>query len=416
MSTDPRRALVIGAGLVGICSALELRRCGFEATLVDRQPPAHGCSFGNAGILATRSCVPLSMPGLWRRIPRWTLDPLGPIALKPAYLPRMLPWLARFARAGARERIPALADAILAIASPAIELYRSLLAGSGYEGLVRDASYVFVTRASRPVDLDALEWRLRRERGATAQPLTGAEIRELEPALSPEYRHGVLVPGIGRTVNPGRLGAVLAERFRAEGGAFHQAEVRRLEPGAGGATRVHTDDGILDAPWVVIAAGAFSGRLAAELRFRLPIEGERGYHLHCANPGVELHNCVGDLDRHYAASSMEGGVRLAGTSEFNRLDAPPDWRRAEVLKALGRRLIPDLNVDDASPWMGHRPAVPDSVPVIGPLPGHPRVLLACGHGHLGLTGAPMTGRIIAALASGERMNLDLRPYRPDRFS
>jgi D-amino-acid dehydrogenase len=179
---------------------------------------------------------------------------------------------------------------------------------------------------------------------------------------------------------------------------------------------VETDRGELQAPRLVIAAGAWSAWLAKAFGVSIPLEGERGYHMEFRNPGVSINNSVHDADRTFVASSMEGGVRCAGTSEFNSLEAEPDWRRARIMKTLGKSLFPGLNVEEGSEWMGHRPALPDTIPVAGPVPGHPDVFLAFGHGHLGLTGAPMTGRLIAAQATRERINVDPAPYQPSRFA
>ncbi len=407
---------VLGAGIVGICTALFLRQRGVSVRLVDRDPPGEGCSWGNAGVLSSWSCEPMSRPEIWRSIPRWALDPLGPMALKIGYLPRLVPWLLHFARAGRSvKHIRALSDAMFTLNQSTVELYRKLLAGTGHEDLVRDSNYIIVSRRPGTFDLSALGWRLRSDRGAPIEPLSGDEARAIEPALSPEYVCGVRIRSQGRTTNPGRLAKVLAERAMSEGVTFKLATVHAVRPDHDGGVRLETDDGILDANRLVIAAGAWSASLARELGVRIPLEGERGYHMEFAEPGVELNNSVNDYDRQFVASSMEGGVRLAGTSEFNGLDAEPDWRRAELLQKLAKRMLPDLKVDRAKRWMGHRPASPDSVPFIGPIPGHPNVFLACGHGHLGLTGAPMTGQMVAGLMTGERMNVDTTPYRVDRF-
>ena len=167
---------------------------------------------------------------------------------------------------------------------------------------------------------------------------------------------------------------------------------------------------------MIICTGAWSSRFAKAFGLTFPLQGERGYHMEFKDPGIEVHNSIHDSDRKFVASMMEGGVRCAGTSEFNSLTAKPDWRRANIMKKLGKDLFPALNTEQSSVWMGQRPALPDSVPVIGPAPGHANVIFAFGHGTYGLTGAPMTGRLVAGLATGERMNLDMQPYAADRPS
>ena len=186
-------------------------------------------------------------------------------------------------------------------------------------------------------------------------------------------------------------------------------------PRVGGGAIVSTDAGDIDAPRLIIAAGAWSHQLAKPFGVDIPLQGERGYHMEFRNPGVSINNSVHDWDRSFVASSMEGGVRCAGTSEFNALDAPPDWRRARIMRRLGRSLLPNLNVDEGSEWTGFRPALPDTIPVIGPVADHRDVILAFGHGHLGLTGAPMTARIAAAIATEEPINADIESFAPARF-
>ena len=411
-----KHTVIIGAGIVGVCCARYLQQKGQTVTLLDRLPIGEGCSFGNAGVLGSWSVLPNAMPGLWKKLPSWTLDPLGPVSLKLTHLPRLLPWLVRFFAQTSPQRLEALADAMFTVNHPTLELYRQLLAGSGHESLLVDASYLFVSRHANTLNIADKSWRMRAARGAPLTVLDAQQLRELEPCLSPQYRNGIAIGGQGRISNPGRLVKVLAEKVLADGGEFRQCEVHGTDVRAAGGAIVHTDNGPVEAPRLVVAAGAWSHQLVKAFGVDIPLQGERGYHMEFRNPGVNINNSVHDSDRSFAASSMEGGVRCAGTSEFNSLDAAPDWRRAELLKRLGKNLFPDLNVDEGTQWMGHRPSLPDTIPVIGAVAEHPDVILAFGHSHLGLTGAPMTGRIAAAIASGEPINADIAPFSPARFN
>jgi len=415
MSAANTPTVVLGAGIVGVCCARYLQQRGQSVTLVDRVPIGAGCSFGNAGVLSSWSCEPLAKPGLWKDMPGWLADPLGPVSLKLGYLPWLAPWLLRFARAARPERIAEISDAMFTLNQPTVELFRQLLAGSGHESLVADSSYLFVTRRAGSLDENGPGWTMRRAVGAPITVLGAGELHEMEPDLAPEYVKGIAIGAQGRATNPGRLVRVIGERVLDGGGRFLRADVRALTPRDGGGMTLHTGDGDIDAPRLVLAAGAFSARLLKPLGVNIPLQGERGYHMEFRDPGVTVNNSVHDADRTFVASAMEGGVRCAGTSEFNHLDAEPDMRRARNLTILGKALFPKLNVEHASEWMGRRPTLPDTIPVIGPLPGHPGVILAFGHGHLGLTGAPMTGRLVAAMATGERLNADVTPYRAERF-
>jgi len=414
---DPgaREAIVIGAGIVGICAALALQDKGFTVSVIDRDGPAEGTSAGNAGVISPWACVPQSLPGIWKNVPKWLLDPEGPLAVRWAYAPRLLPWLVKFFQAGALQRLPAIADAMLAVNRPSVDLYRQLLAGTGEESLVRGCLYLHVYRAVDGADTDGLPWRLRRERSVPFEIVRNGAIQELEPEISPAFKSALLVKQQGRTVNPGRLGQVLAAKAEARGARFLRARVTGIVPGPDGDYRIDTDQGRHVTKTVVLAAGAWSVRLLSALGVRVPLEAERGYHLVFTDPGLTLNHSILDADRKFVTSSMEMGVRSAGTAEFAGLDAAPDYRRARIFANHTKALLPNLNTASSEEWMGIRPASPDSVPYIGPVPGHPRIFCGFGHGHLGLTGAPMTGRMLAALVTEERLNTDMTPYRLDRF-
>ncbi len=414
--TTSREAIVVGAGIVGICAALALQDKGFTVSIIDRDGPAEGASYGNAGVISPWSCVPQSMPGLWKQVPKWLLDPEGPLAVRWSYLPRLTPWLLKFFQAGAAHRLPAIADAMLAVNQPSVELYRQLLAGSGEEGLLRECLYLHVSRTAGGADPNDLSWQLRRERDVPFEVLKQGEVQELEPELSPHIKSAIAIKQQGRTVNPGRLGKLLAARAEARGARFVRARVMRIVPATDGTYRIETDQGEQRARTVILAAGAWSVRILEALGVRVPLEAERGYHLIFRNPGLSLSHSILDADHKFVASSMEMGVRSAGTAEFAGLDAAPNYRRARVFVRHTKSLLPKLNTDDCEEWMGARPSSPDSVPYIGPVPGHPGLYCGFGHGHLGLTGAPMTGRMLAALVSGEPLNMDMAPYRLDRFS
>jgi len=413
---EAREAIVVGAGIVGICAALALQDKGFQVSVIDRDGAAEGASYGNAGVISPWSCVPQSLPGIWKQAPKWLLDPEGPLAVRWSYAPRLSPWLLKFLQAGALRRLPAIADAMLAINRSSVDLYRQLLAGTGEEALVRDCLYLHVYRAVDGADHDALPWRLRRERSVPFEVLKNGEVQELEPEISAEFKSAVVVKQEGRAVNPGRLGKVLAAKAETRGARFLRGRVRRIVPGPDGGYRIDSDRGCHATKTVILAAGAWSVRLLSALGVRVPLEAERGYHLIFTDPGLSLSHSILDADRKFVTSSMEMGVRSAGTAEFAGLDAAPNYRRARVFMRHTKALLPKLNTDACEEWMGARPSSPDSIPYIGPVPGHPGIFCGFGHGHLGLTGAPMTGRMLAALVAGEALNMDMTAYRLDRFS
>ncbi len=411
-----RRAVVVGAGIVGICCGLELQKRGWSVTIVDRLAPATACSFGNAGILASMAVVPLALPGFAWQLPRMLLDPDSPLVIRWGALPRLLPWLLHLRRAATLARVASTADAMKALHTGAVEMHQALARAAGVPELVRPSPGLYVHRQASAIDVgNGLAWRLRRERGAEIEVLDGPALREAEPGLSPEYTRGVRVGPMGYTANPLRLAQAYAGMFTRGGGAMLRAEVHALRP-MGPTVGIETGTERIDAEAVVVAAGAWSRRLVQPLGLDLALIAERGYHMTFADPGIRLRHVVSELELHFAVTPMEMGLRVAGTEELGLADDPPSWRRAEALRQQAQRMFPNARLEAGTRWMGPRPGMPDSLPAIGPVPGHPNIFMAAGHGHLGLTGAPHTGRIVAALVCGEQPGIAMGPYAPGRFA
>ena len=414
-TVEPHDVTIIGAGIVGICSALSLLERGASVRLIDRAGPAEGASYGNAGVISPWSCVPMSLPGTWRTLPGALLDPLGPLSIRWRYLPKFLPWALRFLRAGRADQVEKIADAMNQLTQPNVDLYRRHLAGTGKEHLLQDCYYVQVQRSPVKPGPDALGYRLRERHGTPMELVDGDKLREIEPALSHDYRSGLVIRDQARALHPGEIGKTLAEKAMALGAKLLRHEVQAIKPDDGGGWLIETTAETLTASKLLITAGAWSTRLLEALGIRLPLEFERGYHVEFRNPGVELRHSVMDLDRKFVTSAMTSGIRSAGTAEFAGLDAPPDYRRADSLKTLTKAMLPGLNLDDTERWMGVRPSFPDSLPCIGALPGFANLYGAFGHSHFGLGMAPKTGEIIADLLTDRRTNIDLSAYRADRF-
>ncbi len=409
------RATIIGSGIVGICSAISLIEKGMKVELIDRDEPAEGASHGNAGVVSPWTCVPQSMPGIWRSIPKWLLDPEGPVAIRWGYLPKFLPWALKFLAAGQERRLPAVADAMQVLNRPNIELYRQLLEGTGQEDLIVDSMYVHVYRDSNAVDLKSLAWRLREERGVPIEIAEINQLHEIEPALSANFKSAVLMKGQARATDPGGVGKALADKAKRMGALFRKASIDHIQPNPEKGWTLYSDQGEIYADKLIIAAGAWSARLLAPLGYKLPLEAERGYHVIFKDPGITVNNSIMDANAKFVASSMVAGVRCAGTAEFAGLDEPPDYRRARVFMRLAKDLFPDINTEHTVEWMGSRPSFPDSLPCLGSVPGEDDLFCAFGHSHYGFGMAPNTGRIVAGIVTGEPVNVDLAPYRIDRF-
>ena len=412
---DGRHAVVIGAGIVGTCCALYLQREGLAVTLIDRDGPGEAATFGNAGSFGLASVPPLGMPDTLRKAPKMLRDSMHPLVVRWRHLPRALPWFVRFIAASRRSRVEAIADVRADLLGRVMGAYAPLLEDAGAKDLVRNPGslMVFESAESRAGVQYALD--MRRRRGVKTEELSGDEAREMEPALGPLIQGGVYFPEVSHTVSPLRLTQTLAGHFQARGGTLRRETVMGFDIGSDGPKGVVTDAGRHDAEIMVLAAGVWSKFLARQLGTRVLLEAERGYHTVLPNSGVEIRVPIVSEDRHVTFGPLEDGLRMTTMAEFAAIEAAPDYARAERLFAAARELIPGLDARGATRWMGPRPSTPDSLPVIGPSPRFANVFFAFGHGHLGLTLAALTGRIVADLAQGRRPDTDLGPLRPDRF-
>jgi D-amino-acid dehydrogenase len=414
-----RRVGVVGGGIIGLCTALWLQRDGHRVFLVEPDTPGEGASFGNAGCLNGSSVTPMAMPGIIKQVPRWLTDPVGPLALRWQYLPKILPYLVRFVGSAAPEKVRAAARAMRPLVGPTVPLMRELAKMAGAEELIHQRGHLYVYRSAEAVAKDGFAWASRRETGVEVDEFDADELRQLEPTLSREYVRGLLVRENGHTSNPFGLVSAFVELFRRQGGEIVQAQALGFRLDGKRLAAIATDRGDQTCDAAVVCAGAYSKPLTALLGDKVPLETERGYHLMIRDPEVMPRIPTADADGKFVATPMDTGLRFAGTVELAGLDAAPDWRRSQILLAQGRRMLPGLAREHAeerlSMWMGHRPATPDSLPVIGRSKASPDVIYAFGHGHVGMTAAPMTGKIVADLVAGRPPSIDIAPFASSRF-
>ncbi len=414
-SKVPGQAVVVGAGIVGTCCALYLQRAGLAVTLIDRDGPGEGCSSGNAGNLGNGSCVPASLPGTVSKVPAMLLDPMHPLSIRLRRFPTALPWLIRFARAGRIKRVEEIADALNSLQSRLYDSYAPLIADAGADNLIRKNGKLFVYESRAAFDGDSLGLDLRRRRGVELEELDGDDLRRMEPALGPNVVRGLFQKDTGHTVDPLRLTQALVGSFAANGGVVVRERVIGFDRDGGTVCGVVTDTEVHNASTVVVAAGAWSGRLIAPLGYRVPLESEGGYHVMLPEPGVNLGMPFLACERKVIFTPMADGLRLTGIAEFAGLDAPADYRRADVIVHHASQMLPGLNAEGGKPWRGHRPSTPDSLPVIGPSPRHPNLFFAFGHGRLGLGLGAITGRLVAQMATSQPTDVDPTPFRYERF-
>lgn len=417
MSGVPQRfdVLVAGAGVVGVACARALQRAGLRVCLADPQPPGSGCSHGNAGVIASEHVLPLAHPGTLRKLPRMLVTRHGPLYLKATRVPGLAPWLLRFAAACSSSRVTAGARATAALTSAAVATWRQALAASGGSHLLSSRGLYAVYRSEAAFARDAEERALARRFGVDWQVLDGAALRQREPALSPTLVRAVYYPGVAHVLDPGGVVRCLADRFSADGGRLVAAPVTGLscEPHAVTAT---LGGGRVSARYVVVAAGVASRSLCAMLGLDPPLVAEMGYHLTFPGAETRLESPVAAAEDGYIATPMGDHLRVAGTVEFARREQLPDWSRAGALGARAARLFEQPLPPPAARWRGSRPTLPDYLPMIGPLPGHPRVLAAFGHQHIGLTTAAVTAELVRDLVLGVPPALDMVPYAAGRFT
>ena len=407
------KVVVVGAGIVGLCAAWHLLKRGARVTLIDRQGPGLGCSFGNSGSLSSGSVAPLAMPGVVKSAPRMLLDPASPLRVAPGYALKAAPWLARFVAASRPSRVQKISDALASLLRASIEHHARILREIEAMELLRRDGQLVVYRNEEQLAKDRAVWDLRHRHGYEIHVLHRAGILELEPAVGPAYTVGVYLPDQAMVANPHRYCEELARALVQRGADIVRDEVRAIETGPLG---IRLSQKSLSADKVVVAAGAWSAGLLRPLGHRVPLESQRGYHVTLQDTGVEIRRPVVPADRKVFIGQQESGLRVGGTVEFAGLDAPPDRARADLLLEDLAAVFPQARLTGArSDWMGHRPCLPDSLPVIGESPKHRGLWLAFGHGHLGLTGAAVTGDVLARAMHGEPPGLDLAPFSAARF-
>jgi glycine/D-amino acid oxidase-like deaminating enzyme len=407
-------AIVLGAGVAGLSTALCLQRSGVAVAVIDPLPPAGGASFGNAGLLSPDTAVPIALPGMLRKVPGWLIDPLGPLSVRPAYFPRALPWLLRWIEAGRLHRVLAISDAMRALHRETLTCWQELLGPVLYRELIRPVGQVQVWEGDGESASAVVERQVRERHGIRSDELGADDLRQMFPGMAREVTRGLLVPGNGYTVSPARSVRTLGELFRQEGGTLINERAMKLIPQDGG-WMVMTNISNRSTENVVVAGGAWSRQLLEPLGIKVPLETERGYHAMLFDPEVTPSLPISNKTRGFGVTPMEDGLRIAGTVEIAGLDAPPNEERAKILVGHAKRMFPALKGEQVRYWMGFRPSTPDSLPILGPAPGRTGLHFVFGHGHFGMTGGPPSGRLVARLIAGQAPGIDPAPYAAQRF-
>jgi D-amino-acid dehydrogenase len=407
---------IIGSGIVGVATAHALLDEGHVVDLIDRAGIAAGTSAGNAGWIAHLDILPLASPKAWRNLPRWALDPLGPLAIRPSYLPALAPWLARFVAASRPSRIEASTQAITALNARSLPAWQKRLAALGLDHHLRERGLLSVWADARGYRAALPLFERQRSLGMEVETLDAAALRALEPTLGARAVAGALYPTGCHVSDPLDFTRALGEQAIARGARTRKFEAIEIRAG-GGEVAIRTSfDSLALYDRIVVATGAWSKSLAASLGDKIPLDTERGYNVTLPTGRLGLTRPVMFEGEGFVTTPLDTGDRVGGSVEFAGLEAAPNFKRVDAILGRLRRYLPDADLSGGTRWMGFRPSTPDSLPVIGRATRDPRIVYAFGHAHHGLTQAAATAELVAALMADRRPEIDLAPYSPERFA
>ncbi|MBZ9776821.1 NAD(P)/FAD-dependent oxidoreductase [Mesorhizobium sp. CO1-1-8] len=406
---------IVGGGIIGICAAASLAEAGRKVTIFDRTGICEETSSGNAAAFAFSDVLPLAHKNMMRQLPRWLADPLGPLSIPPAYLPRLLPWLIRFWRAGAPGKYEASLAAQAGMMKLAEAEWMGLLDRSGTRSMLREDGSLELYESEAEFQAGLPGWAARERFGIGFRHVEGEELARLQPGLSPRFIKGTFVPGWKTVADPKLLGKAVWAYAQAKGARFELARISQVAADQDGATLTLADGTTSQARHLVVAAGAWSHLLARQLGDRIPLETERGYNTTLPTSAFDVKRMLIFSGHGFVVTPLETGLRVGGAVELGGIERPPNYNRSKALLQKAQKFLPGLDPSGGREWMGFRPSLPDSVPVIGGAPGRRSVIYAFGHGHLGLTQAAATGRLIRDLVLGQTPPIDLAPFSPQRF-
>lgn len=410
----PDRLVIIGGGAVGFSTALYAQSHDLDVTVVERTHPGAGASGHNGGIFSLGNCLPTSTPDVLLGLPRMLADPLSPLAIRWAYLPKLAPWLTRFVLSGRPSRIEEISIVLAQMLERAVDAYEPILPPGS---IVPSPGHLIGFASPKAFVSAASSLELRRRRGIAARVLEPDDITDLDPSLQGKFVGGMLIEGAPFVLDPAATVTLLAQRFQEQGGTIVQDEVVGFEISDRSVRTVRGRRDQVPANHVVVAAGAWSKSLAAALGARVPLDTERGYGIHLPTPGVSLRIPLIYADHHIALTPAgDGELRIVGTDELAGIDAPPDPRRIDKLIEATRTIFPLLDSSGSEGWLSFRPSMPDSLPVIDRAPAADNAYLAFGHGHIGFTTAALTGRLVSSMIIGAPPEFDLSPLRAGRFA
>ena len=406
---------VIGAGIQGVCISLFLIKKGFKVTLIDRDEPGkESASYGNAGHFSPYASVPINRPDILVDVPSMLLSSTGPLALKWNYVPKMIPWFLRFIKNCSKKNMMHTAKYMHQILDLALPAYDELFEDINISGLVENKGIIYFW-TDKDLKSRELEINIRKELGVKQQLLSPHEIHDLEPNIKKIYHGGILYPDARHARNPKKILLKLIDLFIKRGGKLEKKNISSISFTADNKPVIKTDINFYTFDKAVIACGAFSKKITDQLNEKIPLDTERGYHVHFKDKDHLLSRPVIFLNRGFAITPMEQGLRVVGTVEFGGLKNPLNKKRILNLVNNAKYLFPELS-NHYDEWLGFRPTLPDFLPVMGPSKKYKNLFYSFGHHHLGWTLGAISGKIVAGMIAGENTNLDLSPYSSLRFS
>jgi len=407
--------VVIGAGIQGVCISLFLIKKGFKVTLIDRDEPGkESASYGNAGHFSPYASVPINRPDILVDVPSMLLSSTGPLALKWNYVTKMIPWFLRFIKNCSKKNMMHTAKYMHQILDLALPAYDELFEDIDISGLVENKGIMYFW-TDKDLKSRELEINIRKELGVKQQLLSPHEIHDLEPHIKKIYHGGILYPEAKHARNPKKILLKLIDLFIKRGGKLEKKNISSISFTADNKPVIKTDINFYTFDKAVIACGAFSKKITDQLNEKIPLDTERGYHVHFKGYDHLLSRPVIFLNRGFGITPMEQGLRVVGTVEFGGLNNPPSKKRIQNLINNAKYLFPELGKHEDE-WLGFRPTLPDFLPVMGQSKNHKNLFYSFGHHHLGWTLGAISGKIISKIISGEKTNLNLEPYSSLRFS
>ncbi|MDB4222699.1 FAD-binding oxidoreductase [Granulosicoccus sp.] len=413
--TEKSHTVVVGAGIVGVATALWLARAGHRVTLLDKNDPGEGTSHGNAGVLAACALVPVTTPGLISKAPKMLFSSEFPLFMRWSYLPKLAPWLYRYLSFANDKDTQRIAEGLNYIVGDSVEQHQDLAGNTKADEWLVPSEYQFAYRSRAEFDADSYAWNIRSQYGFIPEFIDGPAVHEKEPALSPDINLLAVMKDHGHIRSPGKYVKALAEVFQDLGGTFQKASVKDVELVDDKVNSVVTDQGVIACDSVVLAMGVWSGPIATKLGINVPMESERGYHVIFKNPSQQVSCPTMITSGKFVATPMVDGMRCAGVVEFGGIEAGPSKAPIDFLMRKFKTTFPDVTYSETVEWLGHRPAPTDSLPFVGQI-RNTGIYTGFGHQHIGLTGGAKTGRVIAGLISGEQDEAEINAFRPDRFS